>query len=149
MKIDQLNYTTRKAELKDVMYFLESINTQIDSTLDFHKFNDQFKKKVKDKTSIVLLLEVDKKSVGFIIAQAYQTLSDPLPLLEIQELFIAPKFRKLKAAEILFSEFVDKAKVKGYYKLKVNCNINSTLNQNFYITKGFKIQKKQYHKSIY
>jgi len=64
----QPNYTTRKAELKDVMYFLESINTQIDSTLDIHKFNDQFKKKVKDKTSILLLLEVEKKSVGFIIA---------------------------------------------------------------------------------
>jgi hypothetical protein len=66
------------------MYFLESINTQIDSMLDILKFNNQFKKKVKDKTSIVLLLE-------------------------IQELFISPKFRKLK----------------------VNCNINSTLNQNF------------------
>lgn len=145
----QPNYTTRKAELKDVMYFLESINTQIDSTLDIHKFNDQFKKKVKDKTSILLLLEVDKKTVGFIISQAYQTLSDPFPLLEIQELFIAPKYRKLKAADFLFSEFVDKAKNKGYYKLKVNCNINSTLNQNFYISKGFKIQKKQYQKSIY
>jgi len=145
----QPNYTTRKAELKDVMYFLESINTQIDSTLDIHKFNDQFKKKVKDKTSILLLLEVDKKSIGFIIAQAYQTLSDPFPSLEIQELFIAPKYRKLKAADFLFSEFLEKAKNKGYYKLKVNCNINSTLNQNFYISKGFKIQKKQYYKSIY
>ena len=145
----QPNYTSRKAELKDVMYFLESINTQIDSTLDIHKFNDQYKKKVKDKTSILLLLEVDKKSVGLIIAQGYQTLSDPFPLLEIQELFIASKYRKLKAADFLFSEFVEKAKNNGYYKLKVNCNINSTLNQNFYISKGFKIQKKQYHKSIY
>ena len=145
----QPTYTIRKAELKDVMYFFESINSQTDSTLDINKFNHQFKKKLKDKTSILLLLDVDKKSVGFIVAQEYQTLSDSFPFLEIQELFIAPKFRKLKAAEFLFSEFVEKSKNKGYYKLKVNCNINSTLNQNFYISKGFKIQKKQYHKSIY
>ncbi|MEN9701366.1 MAG: hypothetical protein RIR55_681 [Bacteroidota bacterium] len=143
------NYTTRKAELKDVMYFFESINTQIDSILDINKFNEEFKKKVKDKKSILLLLEVDKKPVGFIVAQEYQTLSDPFPLLGIQELYIAPKYRKLKAAEFLYSEFEEIAKTKGYYKLKVNCNINSTLNQNFYISKGFKIQKKQYFKSIY
>lgn len=145
----QPNYTTRKAELKDVMYFFESINLQTDSALDINKFNHQYKKIIKDKTSIVLLLEVDKKSVGFIIAQEYQALSDSFPFLEIQELYIAPKYRKLKAAVFLFSEFVEKSKNKGYYKLKVNCNINSTLNQNFYINKGFKIQKKQYHKSIY
>jgi ribosomal protein S18 acetylase RimI-like enzyme len=143
------NFTTRKAEIKDVMYFYESINTLTDSTLDIHQFYDQFKKKVKDKTNILLLLELDKKTVGLIVGQHYQTLSDPFPLLEIQELFIAPKYRKLKAAEFLFSAFLEKAKTKGYYKLKVNCNINSTLNQNFYISKGFKIQKKQYHKSIY
>jgi ribosomal protein S18 acetylase RimI-like enzyme len=143
------NYTTRKADLKDVMYFFESMNIQSDTKLDINKFNDQFKKKVKDKKSVMLLLEVEKKTMGFIIAQEYQTLSDAFPLLEIQELFIAPKFRKLKAAEFLYSAFEQMGRSKGFFKLKVNCNMNSTLNQNFYISKGFEIQKKQYHKSIY
>jgi ribosomal protein S18 acetylase RimI-like enzyme len=143
------NYTTRKAELKDVMYFFESISTQTDATLDINKFNEQFKKKLKDKTSILLLLEYTKKSIGFIIAQEYQTLSDAFPSLEIQELYITSKYRKLKAAEFLYSQLEEKGKSKGYFKLKVNCNINSTLNQNFYISNGFKIQKKQYYKNIY
>jgi ribosomal protein S18 acetylase RimI-like enzyme len=148
MSFIQPSYTTRKAALKDVMYIFESINLQSGSKLDILKFIEQYKKKVKDKSNILLLLEADKKNAGFIIAQEYQSLSDAFPFIEVQELYIAPKYRKLKAADFLYNEFEQKTASKGYYNLKVNCNINSTLNQNFYINKGFKINKKQYLKGI-
>ena len=141
-------YQTRKAELKDVMFFYEAISSMSTSKLNIVDFDIQFKYKIKDKSNIQLVLIANNKTVGCIIAQVRQQLSDAMPYVEVQELYIAPKYRKLKGADFLYTSLEEKVAKESKYQLRVNCNINSTLNQNFYVKKGYKIFKKQYKKDI-
>ena len=146
----QPNYLARTATLKDIMFFYEAISAISEVNLDIVHFNTQFKNKIKDKSYTLLVLEADdKKIAGCILAQLRQGLSDQQPYVELQELYIFPKFRKLKGAEFLYAALEEKVIKQKIYQLRVNCNINSTLNQNFYVKKGFKIFKKQYKKEAF
>lgn len=145
----QPKYATRPAELKDIMYFYEAICAITNINIDIVEFNIQFKNKIKDKSYIMLVLEADGKTIaGCTLAQSRQSLSDQQPFVEIQELYISPKFRKLKAADFLYNALEEKIINQKMHQLRVNCNINSTLNQNFYVKRGFKIYKKQYKKAL-
>ena len=149
MRNERYNYSARPAELKDVMFFYEAICSIADNKFDINEFNSQYKEKLKDKTYIQLVLEIDDKLIGgCIVAQARKNLSDPLSFIEVQELFIAHKYRKYNAADFLYFALEEKALNLKHTQLRVNCNINSTLNQNFYVKRGFKMYKKQYKKMI-
>lgn len=143
-----MNYQTRKAELKDVMFFYEAICFITGLESDINDFNKKYKGILKDKSAILMVIEADGKTVGCIMAQIRQQLSDLHSFVEIQELYISPKFRNHKAADFLYNDFEVKYIQKKHKQIKVNCNVNSTLNQNFYIKKGFKIFKKQYKKEL-
>lgn len=143
-------YKVRQAKLNDVMYFYDAVCSILNSKLDLSNFHLNFKDKLKGKDFISLVAELeDKTLVGCIVAQRRSTLSNPSFFIEIQELFITPKFRKLKAADFLFNAFEAFSLEQQLNKLTVNCNINSTLTQNFFTKKGFKIAKKQYNKEVY
>lgn len=148
MKKQPIQFTTRKAVASDLMFFYEAIKLQVLHIKNIESFNELYKKKLKDKNTLLLILESDKKMAGFVVAQLQQSLSDLAPYYDIRELFIAPPYRKLKAADFIYTALEQKIAIKGVVKLKVSCNINSTLNQNFYINKGFKIYKKQYVKGV-
>ena len=144
-----MNYQTRKAALKDIMFFYEAICFITGFESDINEFNKKFKALLKDKSAILMVIEADGKMAGCILAQVRQQLSDMHSFVEIQELYISPKFRNRKAADFLYNDFEDKYILKEHRQIRVNCNINSTLNQNFYVKKGFKIFKKQYKKELY
>ena len=145
----QPKYTIRAAELKDIMFFYEAISALTAIKIDIVAFNAQFKTRLKEKGSKQLVLEADGKTiVGCVLAQVRQNLSDTSPFVEIQELYILPKFRKLKAADFIYSALEAHFLKQKINQLRVNCNINSTLNQNFYVKKGYKIFKKQYKKEV-
>ena len=146
----QPKYNFKTASLKDVIFFYESICATSTIQPDIMVFNSKYKQRLKDKHCIQLLLEVDgKQAVGCVLAEVREQLSDANPYVEIQELYIFPKFRKLKAADFLYTALEEKVRELKIYQLRVNCNINSTLNQNFYVKKGFKISKKQYKKEAF
>ncbi len=145
----QINYLTRMAELKDIMFFYEAMSSITGVNFDINEFNAKFKSILKDKSSIQMVVEVEGKVVGCLLAQVRQQMSDQYSFVEIQELYIAPKFRKYKAADFLYTTFEEKFVSKKHKQLRVNCNVNSTLNQNFYVKKGFKIFKKQYKKELF
>ena len=143
-------YKLRQAKLNDVLYFYDAVCSILNNKLDLLDFNLNYKEKIKGKDFILLVAElIDKTIAGCIVAQKRSTLSHPNVFIEIQELFITPKFRKLKAADFLFNAFEVFSVEQQVNKLIVNCNINSTLTQNFYTKRGFKIAKKQYHKEVY
>jgi ribosomal protein S18 acetylase RimI-like enzyme len=140
-------YTTRTATLKDLMFFYEAVCVITDSKPDILEFNKQYKLKIKNKANIILVLEADKKVlIGFIVAEIRQNLSDAVPCAELQELYVSNKYRKLNAADFIYNELEKKVAKEKIFQLKVNCNLNSTLNQHFYVKRGFKIFKKQYKK---
>jgi hypothetical protein len=55
----------------------------------------------------------------------------------------------LHAAEFLYHAIEQFTVAKKVFKLHVSCYINSTLNQNFYTKRGFKVNKKLYVKEVY
>lgn len=142
-------YKVRQAKLNDVMYFYDAVCSILNTKLDVFEFQINFKVKLKAKDFLVLVAELDNKIVvGCIVAQKRNTLSNPEFFIEIQELYITPKFRKLEAADFLLSAFEALSIEQNINKLTVNCNINSTLTQHFFTKRGFKIARKQYHKQI-
>jgi N-acetylglutamate synthase-like GNAT family acetyltransferase len=142
-------YKLRQAKLNDVMYFYDAVCSILNTKLDLLEFQINFKEKLKAKDFLVLVAELDNKTlVGCIVAQKRNTLSNPDFFIEIQELYITPKFRKLGAADFLLNAFEAFSVDKHISKLIVNCNINSTLTQNFFTKRGFKIARKQYNKQV-
>jgi hypothetical protein len=95
----------------------------------------------------VLIDDQTKKHAGCIVAQVNQELSKKSRLIEIKDFIILSKHRKNKGAEFLYEFFESEMKREQVYNIKVECEVNSTLNQNFYTSKGFKIYKKTYLKS--
>jgi ribosomal protein S18 acetylase RimI-like enzyme len=132
------------------MYFYDAVCSILNTKLDLFEFQINFKVKLKAKDFILLVAELDNMTVvGCIVAQKRNTLSNHEFFIEIQELYITPKYRKLKAADFLYNAIESFSLEQKIHKLIVNCNINSTLTQNFYTKRGHKIAKKQYSKEIY
>lgn len=143
-------YKVRQAKLNDVMYFYDAVCSIMNTQIDMLDFQSNYKEKLKNKDFIFLVLELDNKTiVGCVVAQKRTTLSNVNAFIEIQELYISPKFRKLKAADFLYNAIEALCLEQKINILNVSCNINSTLTQNFYTKKGFKIAKKKYNKEIY
>jgi len=81
------------------------------------------------------------------VSEIKQGLSDRRKSVEIIEFIVQPKYRKLKGAEFLYNVFEEIMKQREIFSIKVHCEIKSTLNQNFYTSKGFKYDKKMYLKN--
>lgn len=145
-----IHFNIRKALLNDVMHFQEAISMHLNKNWNLMDFDEFFKKKLKDKEYTFLMMEDDEKKVaGGVILQYRQTFLDKFPFIEIQSLFVTPKYRKLNAAEYLYQAIEKLAVEKKVFKLQVGCYMNSTLNQNFYTKHGFKVYKKSYVKEVY
>ena len=147
-----LTFKIKKANLLDLKFIHQSIQSLSEQNIGLQDFETLFKSKTKSQSFTIFILEDRSRlgcNAGLLVVQLQQNLSDKWPTIEIQELFILPKYRKFKAADFLYTYLEQFAKDQKAYKIKVNCKINSTLNQNFYTAKGFKISKKQYVKEVY
>lgn len=144
------HFNIRKAQLNDVMHFQDAISMQLTKPWNMMEFDEFYKQKIKNKEYFFLILEDEEKKVaGGAVLQYRQTFLDKFPFIEIQTLFVLPKYRKLHAAEFLYQAIQQFTIAKKVFKLHVSCNINSTLNQNFYTKRGFKVNKKLYVKEVY
>ena len=146
--MDQPHYLVRQAKLGDVMYFYNAVCSILNKELDVLEFNAIFREKLKNKDSFLMVLEENNTIAGCIVAQLRRQLSVEHSFIEIQELYITPKYRKRKAADFLYQAIEQYFKDKNHHQFQVACFINSTLSQNFYTKKGFKIAKKKYEKEI-
>jgi ribosomal protein S18 acetylase RimI-like enzyme len=145
------SHIIRKATLKDILFFYNAFCTLYNKQFDINKFNVQYKAKLKSKEYHLLVIELthSAKIVGCSCLQQRVLLFELDEFLEIQSFFITPEYRKLKAADFLYEGIELLANTLGIPYVQVSCNVNSTLNQNFYTKKGYKISKKQYQKIIF
>lgn len=151
MQSDQ-KFKVRKANQLDLEFVHQAIVSVYESKLGLHEFETLYKTKIKASGFYIFILEEYSRNLtqaGLLVAHVQQNLTDLWPTIEIQELFILPKYRKFGAADFLYGYLENFTKEQNAYRLKVNCKINSTLNQNFYTARGFKISKKQYVKEVY
>ena len=151
MNTSQL-FKVRKAGIADLDFIHHAIVAINEVDIAKHEFELLLKAKLKTAGCFIFILEEHTRSAtkaGLLVARSYQNLTDYWPIIEIQELYIIPKYRKLGGADFLYNYVEGFSREQKAYRLKVNCNINSTLNQNFYTTRGFKISKKQYAKDVY
>ncbi len=146
------NFKVRKARLSDIEFIHQVISTLSESNIRLNEFEAILKAKLKATGYYIYLLEEHSKTIentGLLVVNVNQSLTDFWPIVEVQDFFIIPKYRKFGAADFLYNFLENFAKEQKAYRLKVSCKINSTLNQNFYTTRGFKISKKQYIKPVY
>lgn len=147
-----LLFKVRKAKLSDVDFIHQCVTAINQSNIGLNDFESLLKQKIKATGFYIFILEEHANSVtnaGLVVAAEIQHLIDLWPIVEILEFFITPKYRKFGAADFLYNYLEKFAKEKKAFKLKVSCKMNATLNQNFYTSRGFKIDKKQYVKPVY
>lgn len=145
-------YKIRKAKISDLEFIHKSITSIYQTIIGLNDFEGILKKKINSSDHHIFILEdhsISLEYAGLLIATTSQHLIDMWPTIEILDIFIMPKYRKLGAADFLYNYLEDFAKVKKAFKLKVSCKINSTLNQSFYTHRGFRINQKQYTKPVY
>lgn len=88
------------------------------------------------------------KKLGFIICENMHFIHFKKQAIIISNFYIAPKYRKMKVADLLY-EFVEtKAIDYNIHQVLVMCNITATTTQNFYTKHKFKFDKKSYLKIL-
>ena len=151
MQSDQIQYNIRTGQLSDMNLFLDTYFSNLGVVFNKAELEKIYERRIKEqKYSFYVLLAGRELSIaGCAILQIETDVFDKLPTVEIKHLYIHPKFRKLNAADSLYSLLEEKAKESNTILIKVSCGINSTLNQRFYSRKKFVFSKKNFQKNIY
>jgi N-acetylglutamate synthase-like GNAT family acetyltransferase len=143
------NWTIRKANLKDVNYFHQSIQHIHSMNIDMDIFKEQFVKKLRNRNCLLYVIETTVANpIGCICCEKEESLLTNKPIIQIKEFYISPMYRKLNIADELFLYIYEKSVKLGMNKIEVLCNLNSTTTQNFYARKKFLPIKKLYVKTI-
>jgi N-acetylglutamate synthase-like GNAT family acetyltransferase len=143
------NWTIRKANLKDLNYFHESIQQIHSMNIDMDIFKEQFVKKLRNRNCLLYVIETTLANpIGCICCEKEESLLTNKPIIQIKEFYISPMYRKLNIADELFLYIYEKSVKLGMNKIEVLCNLNSTTTQNFYARKKFLPIKKLYVKTI-
>ena len=143
------NWTIRKANLKDLNYFHESIQQIHSMNIDMDIFKEQFVKKLRNRNCLLYVIETTVANpIGCICCEKEESLLTNKPIIQIKEFYISPMYRKLNIADELFLYIYEKSVKLGMNKIEVLCNLNSTTTQNFYARKKFLPIKKLYVKTI-
>lgn len=141
-------FIVRPAELKDAIFLHEQLVVQQKKYNDLGYFKVHLEQLINNPNSVVHILTLENgTSIGCLVAEIKQGLSDRRKYAEIIEFFVQVKYRKLKGAEFLYHYFEKAMEKQEVFSIKVHCEIKSTLNQNFYTSKGFKYDKKAYLKN--
>ena len=150
MNIIDNSFTIRKANATDHDFFYQSYTATFGIAITSDVFFDNFKKRINDNNYLFLVMIAGHTNT-FAGCSIVKFESDTFGLSltsEIEFLYVNPKFRKLNAAEYICN-YVEKVSIeKGANKIKVDCAINSTLNQHFYARRKFVLQKKGYLKNL-
>ena len=150
MASEQIRYEFRKADIKDAQIFFESYQGYTNSFLRLEEFVAIFETKLKDNQLHFFIVETfdTNKSIGCLALRYYSEIFENDLIAEIAHFYIAPKFRKLQAADILY-DFIETSCMKAEAaKLTVACGINSTINQRFYTRRKFTYIKKMFSKLL-
>lgn len=143
------NWTIRKANLKDLNYFHQSIQQIHSMNIDMDIFKEQFVKKLRNRNCLLYVIETTLANpIGCICCEKEESLLTNKPIIQIKEFYISPMYRKLNIADELFLYIYEKSVKLGMNKIEVLCNLNSTTTQNFYARKKFLPIKKLYVKTI-
>jgi hypothetical protein len=149
MSIIDKSFMIRKANATDHDIFYQSYTSSYGISISTEVFFDIFKKSINNTNFLFIVLEVGPMNsfAGCCIVKFDYDIFDLNLTTEIKYLYVNQKFRKFNAAEYICN-YVEKMSVeKGANKIKVDCAINSTLNQHFYARRKFVLQKKGYLKS--
>ena len=132
------------------MYFYNAVCSSNNIEKEVFDFDERFKQMLKSKSYLFFILLASPKTIaGCAMLEIRKSILSPDPFVEIDTFYIDPKYRKWKGADYFYTAIEEQVKQSKVFKLKVSCNMNSTLNQNFYTKRGYKISKKQYNKEVY
>ncbi len=151
MLMSEISYAYRKATNDDWEIFFDSYMSYAGVHCDKMQFAKLFESLLLDKYYLIFVFEValNKNIAGGIILKLSNELFNDKYYIEIHHLHILLKYRKLNAAIKLYS-FVEQIAIENKAtKIKVACNLNSTLNQRFYTRNKFVFSKKLFEKAIY
>ena len=118
MNMESNSYFLKDADINDMQLFFESYIGYTNSQMNIEAFSSLYE------------------------------LFDSTIHVDIAHLYIAPKYRKLNAADNLYEFIVAQCRVLKATKISVSCGINSTLNQRFYTRRKFIYIKKMFMKHI-
>lgn len=144
-----MNISIRKASKEDLDIILELNKNLFSYETQFNREYNQewtysdigksyFQKRIENDASIVLLAEVDKKVVGYLVAfiDSYPFRSVN-PIAEIENMFIEEKYRKHGIGKKLIDETKTIAQKRGAKRIKVAAFAQNSPAIHFYRTCGF------------
>jgi ribosomal protein S18 acetylase RimI-like enzyme len=151
MQLASIHYTYSKATIADLNIFHDSCSAYAGVIYEKMFFQAEYLRILQDQNYLLLTLICDQKNeiAGCAVLKFDTELFAQHPYIEILHLYIQPKYRKLNAAENLYSYIEEIASKKKANKIKVACGISSTLNQRFYSRKSFIFTKKAFQKNLY
>ena len=138
----------RSVRLDDFEFIFDALH-QIHLYLDKNIFLESFKTKTKTKKSWIFIAEnIGSQKLGFIFCEKMHFIHFKKEAIILSNFYIAPKYRKMKVADLLYEYVEAKAIDYNINQVLVMCNITATTTQNFYTKHKFKFDKKTYLKTI-
>lgn len=99
--------------------------------------NDSFFEVLKNKKNFILIAEINGKLVGFITFSIRTVVRYPRPIVEMDELYVEPEYRRLKLGKKLVAASLKKSKQLGCYRMFVESHYKHKAAHKFYEKLGF------------
>lgn len=100
--------------------------------------NDSFLEIIRNDNNYILVAEDDSSIVGFITASKRWVVRYPNPIMQIDELYVDPDFRKHGVGKKLIQGIEELARKERYERIYVESAYKHTLGHRFYETNGYK-----------
>jgi GNAT superfamily N-acetyltransferase len=99
--------------------------------------NDSFKEVIESPTNYFYVVEVDGKLVGFANMSTRRVVRYPIPIAELDELYIDPEYRKQGVGKELMLKIETTARQKGCYRVYIESASKFTTAHKFYEGIGY------------
>lgn len=132
----------RKATSEDYKDLMSLYDDFLETKRFSDEDNDSFQKVIKNKTNYIFVAEENNKIIGLITASTRLAVRYPNPIMQVDELYVDPAYRKHGIGKHLIAEVEKVAHKNNCQKIYIESAYKHTLGHRFY-------EKNNYEKSGY
>ena len=128
----------RRARLSDYEGLIPLLNDFVGDDRYSRRDNDSFAKMLRDSRSFVFVAKEKKRLIGFVTFCVRKVVRYSKPIMEIDEMYVSPDFRRKGVGKSLLKLAEKKAKELGCRKMFLESHEDRKGAHKFYASMGYK-----------
>ena len=127
----------RRAKKEDYVQLMSLYNGFVGEERYSNYNHDSFNQVLDSPSSVILVAEEQQTLVGFITFSFRRVVRYPKPIVEIDELYVSPKYRRKRVGRKLLEKSLEDSKKAGCYRMFIETHHKLKEAHRFYESMGF------------